>query len=829
MPTRSGPVAILKIAGLRTPRVRPRPRAGRRSAVMAFVAALGATVLGPAASPARAVTTVTVPAAADAQVSSSNPATNYGTLSTLRVREGAGDATSPIYRTYLEFSVSGLSGPVTGAALRLYVTDPSTDGGSVYGVDPGWTEGAITYANAPIVTGSPVGSAGPVVLNAFADIALSPASIPGNGTYAFALKSARTDSAIYSSREGTQPPRLILTVGAPPPPPAPPIADFVASPTTGAAPLTTAFSDRSTGSPTSWSWDFGDPTSGGSNTSSLASPGHAYGAAGSYTVSLTVSNTLGTDTKIATNLIVVNPAPPPATSLAFGPTGDAQVSSAGPTKNYGATTTLRVREGAGTPSSPIYRTYLKFSVSGVTNAVTSAKLRLYVADASVDGGAVYAVDPGWSEGSITFSNAPPIGGTPLSSGGPAAVGTYREIELGAAAVPNDGTYAFALRSASTDSAIYASRESASPRPQLVLTLGGAALPPPPVAEFTGSPTSGPAPLTVAFVDASTGGPATWSWDFGDGATSGLQTPTHIYPAAGTYSVSLRVTNAGGLGTRTRTGYISVAPPPASPPGDPVLVGAGDIADCALTSDDATATLLDGIPGTVFTAGDDAYDNGTPAEFSNCYGPTWGRVKSRTLPAVGNHDYGTAGAAGYFGYFGSAAGDPTKGWYSTDIGTWHLIVLNSNCIEIGGCGVGSSQELWLKADLAAHPATCTAAIWHHPRFSSGNEGSSISAAFWQDLYDANADVVINGHEHFYERYAPQDPAATADAARGIRQFIAGTGGRDLRTTATVALNSEVRDTKTFGVLRFTLHAASYDWSFLPVAGQTFTDSGTGNCH
>jgi hypothetical protein len=294
--------------------------------------------------------------------------------------------------------------------------------------------------------------------------------------------------------------------------------------------------------------------------------------------------------------------------------------------------------------------------------------------------------------------------------------------------------------------------------------------------------------------------------------------------AGTATISA---SAGGL-----TGRSSITVTSAPPPTDPVLVGAGDIASCSSTGDEATAMLLDNIAGTVVTLGDNVYDNGTAAEYTNCYGPSWGRHKSRTKPTPGNHEYNTANASGYYGYFGSLAGDPSKGYYSYNLGNWHIIVLNSNsdCSTIS-CATGSAQEQWLRADLAANQTVCTLAYWHHPRFNSGaGHGNDVNVApFWTALYDLNADVILNGHEHVYERFAPQSPSAVADNARGIRQFTVGTGGRSHYTFGTIQPNSQARDGNTYGVLKLTLHATSYDWQFVPVAGGTFTDSGTGLCH
>jgi calcineurin-like phosphoesterase family protein len=262
----------------------------------------------------------------------------------------------------------------------------------------------------------------------------------------------------------------------------------------------------------------------------------------------------------------------------------------------------------------------------------------------------------------------------------------------------------------------------------------------------------------------------------------------------------------------------------------VLVGAGDIADCRTTHDEATARLLATIPGIVFTAGDNAYNSGTAAEFKKCYGPSWGRFRSRTRPALGNHDWLTNSGAPYFAYFGSVAGDPANGWYSYTAATWHVIVLNSNC-DFVGCAEGSPQLAWLKADLAAHPAQCTLAIWHHPRFSSGvaHGNDVMTGGFWQVLYDAGADLIINGHDHDYERFAPQSPNGTADPVRGIREFVVGTGGKGLRRIGAPRPNSEVRNASAYGVLKLKLAPAGYAWQFISVFGSSFGDDGSASCH
>jgi hypothetical protein len=289
---------------------------------------------------------------------------------------------------------------------------------------------------------------------------------------------------------------------------------------------------------------------------------------------------------------------------------------------------------------------------------------------------------------------------------------------------------------------------------------------------------------------------------------------------------------------TREATPGATPVPTRVP-DPVLVGAGDISSCTQENDDLTAELLDAVIASttgevvVFTAGDNVYEYGTIEEYEQCYDPTWGRHRERTRPVPGNHEYGTGNADGYFGYFGAVAGDPAEGYYSYDLGSWHVVVLNtSDHCKLILCSPGSPQEAWLRADLSAHPALCTLAIWHDPLFSSGRvHGSSrYVQPFWQTLYEYGADVVINGHEHNYERFGPQTPDGASDPDYGIRQFIAGTGGEShYREGETLTANSEAADDNTYGVLKLTLRASGYEWEFIPEPRGTFRDSGSGECH
>lgn len=259
---------------------------------------------------------------------------------------------------------------------------------------------------------------------------------------------------------------------------------------------------------------------------------------------------------------------------------------------------------------------------------------------------------------------------------------------------------------------------------------------------------------------------------------------------------------------------------------PVLLAAGDIASCNNDGDELTAKLLDEQPGFIAMLGDAAYPDGTEQEFKDCYDPTWGRHKDRTMPAVGNHEYNTDNAEPYFDYFGPVAGAPDEGFYSYDLGIWHVVVLNTNI----NVSAGSPQELWLREDLAANPAQCTLAYSHQPRFSSGEHGSTPSLdALYTALYEHGVEVLLSGHDHSYERFAPQDPEGEADLEYGIRQFVVGTGGIPLRSFSEFQPNSEVRTGEAHGVLRLQLYSDGYDWEFLSVEGSTFYDSGRGYCH
>jgi len=419
--------------------------------------------------------------------------------------------------------------------------------------------------------------------------------------------------------------------------------------------------------------------------------------------------------------------------------------------------------------SPGEESYIRFTVSGVTGAVQNATLRLFVTDGSSNGPSIYGTDNSWTETGITWNNRPAPTTGVIANLGTATVSTWAEYNV-TTQITGNGTYSFVLLPDSTAGVTFYSREGSSP-PQLVLTFASG-----PTNTPTNTPTPGP---TNTPTDTPTPGPS--------------PTPTH------------------------------------TPSSDSVVfVGAGDIADCSGAQDEETAQLLDNIPGTVYTVGDNAYPNGTISEYNNCYGPTWGRHKARTRPAVGDNEYNSSSvAAGYFNYFGAAAGNPNEGYYSYNLGSWHIIVLNSNCSNVGGCDSNSAQGQWLQADLAANPRACTLAIFHEPLFSSSGVDSDMRD-FWVPLYATGADIVLSGHRHNYERFALQNPDGMADPGRGIRQFVVGTGGRSHSSFGGILPNSQVRNNTAYGVLKLTLHPTSYDWQFIPIAGQSFTDSGSALC-
>jgi PKD repeat protein len=475
---------------------------------------------------------------ADARVSESSPGSNYGSDSTLRVKTQAGSS----FQSFLRFDVGVLPGSVLSAKLRLFCTDTSNGGGSVHALPNNtWGESSVNWTNRPPPTGGPLATLGGVTAGFWSEVELGPTAVSG-GLVSFALTGGTTNSAYYSSREGANPPELVLelTSGAIPMP----VAAFGGTPLSGPASLQVSFTDTSTGSPTSWSWDFGDGAS-----SSAQNPVHQYDTPGTYTVILDVSNSAGLDSLTRLDYVTVT-APPPVRS--FAPVADARVAEGSPTRNFGGETTLRVRTQAGGSG----QSFLRFDLTSLSGSLLSAKLRLFCTDAGTSGGHVYPVSSAWTETGVNWSNKPTLPPTSLASLGAVAVGTWYELDV-TSAVTGPGIVSFALAGGTTNTVLYSSREGTNP-PQLVVETG---TPSPPVAAFTATPVAGGAPLLVTFTDQSAGA-TSWLWDFGDGTGSSVRNPQHLYTVLGTYTVTLVASNATGSDGEVRTDLVTVteAPP-----------------------------------------------------------------------------------------------------------------------------------------------------------------------------------------------------------------------------------------------------------------------------
>ncbi|MEZ4711209.1 MAG: DNRLRE domain-containing protein [Caldilineaceae bacterium] len=718
------------------------------------------------------IVNLTLGAVADARVLASNPDTNYGALGRL-------DIDSPGEESYIRFAVSGVTGAVQGATLRLYVSNGSSDGPGIYGTDNSWSEAGITWNNRPPATTGALANIGAAGRDTWAEYDLT-AHITGDGVYNFVFLPDSTDGIKFESRESSPAPELVIVFNSGPantPPPAPPTNTPTNTPVPPTPTNTTTPLPTNTPLPPSATPTPAPPTNTPTNTSvpptstntapplptNTPVPPTATPTPAPPTNTPTNTSVPSTSTNTATPLPINTPTNTPVTSsLTLGAAADARVLQINPAVNYGTLSRLDV-------DSPGEESYIRFNVSGVTGAVQSATLRLWVGNGSSNGPSLYHTDNSWSETGITWNNRPLVISSAIADVGAAPANAWAEYNL-TGQITGNGVYNFVLLPDSSDGIKFDSREGSNP-PQLVLTFNTGPTPTP-----SNTPTPGPSPTPT-------------------------NTPT-----------------PGPTSTPTNT-----------PSGESVIfVGAGDIADCSRTSDEATALLLDNIPGTVFNIGDSAYPNSSTSDFNNCYEPTWGRHKDRTYPILGDNEYNSSStAAPYFNYFGARAGNPGEGWYSYDLGSWHIIALNSNCSEAGGCGPNSPQGQWLQADLAAHPSSCILALHHEPRFSSKGGDSGLND-FWSPLYAAGADIVLSGHRHAYERFAQQNPNGTAEPGRGIRQFVVGTGGAGMSGFSSIAPNSEARNGSDHGVLKLTLHPTSYDWEFVPIAGRSYTDSGSANC-
>ena len=625
-------------------------------------------------------TTLTFVTNADAYVNQSSSSTNYGNATTLQV-DGASD---PDLESFIRFTLTGISGTVQSARLRVYVTtNGSANGPAVYATGTSWTETGITWNNRPARTSGALDNKSTISTNTWVEYNVT-SLISGNGTFSFVLAADSTDGAVFSSRQGSQPPQLVVMLA-------------------GSSTITPSFTATETATASSTPTNTVTPTS-------------------------TVSST-PTSTQAST------------TSLTFITNADAYVNQSNPSTNYGNATSLQV-DGA---SDPDLESFIRFTVMGISGTIQSARLRVFTTtNGSTNGPAVYSTGSSWVETSITWNNRPARTSGALDNKSTISTNTWVEYNV-ASLVKADGTFSFVLAAESTDGVTFSSRQGSQP-PQLIITF---------ISDVTSTPT------------------------------------------------------------------LSSSPTSTLSAGDAIFVGAGDIASCDNNNDELTAQLLDSILGTVFTTGDNVYDNGTFTQYTNCYDPTWGRHKARTKPIPGNHEYNTSGAAGYFQYFNNV-----PAYYAYNLGSWRIYALNSE-IDVSA---SSPQLTWLQNDLAENPSRCVLAYWHQPRWSSGiTHGSNTTyQTLWQILYEAGAELVLTGHEHNYERFAEMN-AAGAIVSQGLREIVVGTGGRSHYSFGTILPASQVRDSSTYGVLKLTLHSDGYDWQFIPVEGSTFTDSGSTDCH
>ncbi len=492
---------------------------------------------------------------ADSWVSKTSASSNEGSDTALRVKFGGTSATSKVYETLLKFDLSGLSGAVSSVKLRLFVLDSGANGGTVHATSNAWTETGVTWANAPAATPAVLATVGATTINAWKEVDLPAGAVAAGGTYSLKIRvaSAGDGTTWYSSREGTNAPQLVVATLAPPAPP--PSASFTGSPKSGSSPLTVAFTETSTGNPTSWTWGFGDGT-----TSTQRHPVHTYVGAGSYTVTLTATNAGGSHTTTFTNYVTVSPPPPPAAAFTGTPTAGVAPLQVGFTDtSTGSPTSWSWDFGDGGTStqrnpSHLYATAGNYTVTLTATNAGGSNTASYPAYVTV------APPPAPS---ASFTGTPTSGTAPLlvsftdtSTGGPTGWtwnfgdGTASTEQHPAHTFTTAGTYTVTL------TATNATAGDTLHRTGYVVVSP----PAPPTASFTGTPTSGVGPLNVGFADTSTGTPTTWAWSFGDGATSTERDPSHTYAAAGTYSVALTVTNEGGSDTRTRLDYVTVFAP-----------------------------------------------------------------------------------------------------------------------------------------------------------------------------------------------------------------------------------------------------------------------------
>jgi Calcineurin-like phosphoesterase len=716
---------------------------------------------------ARALTaTVSFSPVADAFVSSAHPRQNFGARNQLET-DG-----SPTVNSYLRFQAHGLSGRVVRATLEVYATGSANGivgaGHAVRAVpSTTWREASITYHNAPAM-GVTVGTSGLVHPNTWTAVDVTPL-VRGNGPLSFAMVGLSTTRLYYRSRETSIPPRLVIRTR---------------TTTTTTAPATT-----SPPPPT--------PTT-------VVTPAHPLYR---YMYDHDRSSS-GYDRIAAAGFDLVDVGPDPSTLDALTRLKVKGLVWLGDYDNATCSweqsdSTIRSEVSAlkGNPNVAGYFISDEPELDSCPNAPAQHKARsdlvksldpgrftLVVLDSNnADSTSTYAAWRGTSD----YQGLDPY---PCRPGKPCDLAM---IDRHIAAADAAGLRYWGVVQAFADS------DWRWPTPDEEAAM---------LRHWAASHWQGYAVFA-------------WQW-----AGHTLDSQPGLVDALTTFN-----DGATATGATTSSSSTTTAPTPPGPTqttvagGDPVIEAAGDISDSSGRQKETADLMVADQPTAVLPLGDEAYPDGSSSQYASYYDPSWGRLKARTYPVPGNHDYHTSGGAGYLGYFGQAATGPSgQPFYSYDLGSWHLIALNG---EIP-LGAGSVQEQWLRADLAAHPSRCVLAYWHEPRWSSGTVHGSDSGfdAFWQDLYAAGADVVLNGHEHNYERFAKQTPAGTR-AANGIREFVAGTGGADEGSYpfGTPLATSEVRiPSGNPGVLKLTLHDSSYSWEWKGVPGVSYQDAGSDSC-
>ncbi|GIW03951.1 MAG: hypothetical protein KatS3mg059_0571 [Thermomicrobiales bacterium] len=761
---------------------------------------------------------------ADAWVTEDEPDDNFGDSPDLIV-DGVGD---PVIESYLRFRVQGIRGSVERALLRVRTRSTtwagSVNGPAVFTAGNSWTERGITWENRPPVTSGMIDNVGAVEIGTWVTYDVTVA-ISADGTYTFLLAADSSDGVKFSSREGSSPPRLLVTL------------DLQGTQTPRATPTVEPPTPLPTDTPQPVPTDTPEPTATPVPTDT---PEPTATATATETPEPTATAT-PTDTPASTAEPTTTPTSTPAQiALSVLPEADAFVAENNPGANFGNKTTLVVDGDNGAH----VESYARFVVTGVQGTVESATLRFHTTTSSwavsSDGPDVAAASNDWTEGGVAWSKRPPLTSASVHDLGPVSANTWIEFDV-TSLVPGDGTYTFALLPTSNDGIEMWSRTGTIP-PQLVIRYRSTGAPTStptaePVSTETPAPTSTPVATETPSPTLTTEPTSTPEPSSTPAATNTPQ-PTATRTAEPTSTATPASTPTPmptSTPTPTATSTRTPVPTATATPGNGSAVTVAAAGDVACTSSGTTscAQRLTGDlirrlnPNAVFMLGDMQYEFATLDNIAAGYDPAWGSFKSITYPvAGGSHDF--YGGGDFATYWGAQAGVPNKNWYSFDLGAWHVVVIASYCSRNGNC---EEQKAWLSADLAAHPNQCTLAMWHQPRYSSGAVHGSYTGIdwAWDMLYSAGAELVLTGHDHTYERFAPTGANDERDNAFGLREFVVGTGGRSHYDFNSPLSTTEVRDNTTYGVLLLTLKPGGYDWKFVPVNSGGFTDAGSGSCH